>query len=119
MNARAVFHLISFLLIFLAGAIASCSIVSVVSGDPSRVVRALLYSGAITGVVGMAGWYFTRGPMHLSRRDGFGVVTFGWLIVALFGALPFVLTVEVSSPLTALFETVSGFTTNGASALFY
>lgn len=50
-------------------------------------------------------------------REGFAVVTFGWLTFAVFGALPYLLSGAISSPLDALFETMSGFTTTGSTIL--
>ena len=51
----------------------------------------------------------------LSARDGFVVVAFSWIVMSLFGAMPFVLTGVTDSFIDALFETVSGFTTTGAT----
>jgi len=50
-------------------------------------------------------------------RDGFLLVTLSWLIVSLLGALPFYITQAIPSFLDALFESISGFTTTGASIL--
>ncbi|MEI8216870.1 MAG: TrkH family potassium uptake protein [Eubacteriales bacterium] len=50
-------------------------------------------------------------------RDGFAIVSFSWLIASMFGALPFVISGSIPSYIDALFETVSGFTTTGASIL--
>ena len=51
----------------------------------------------------------------LSARDGFVVVAFSWIVLSLFGAIPFMLTGVTNSFIDALFETVSGFTTTGAT----
>ena len=59
----------------------------------------------------------TRGRIDLSRRDGFGIVTLGWVSASVFGALPYILTGTISDPVAAVFETMSGFTTTGASVL--
>jgi trk system potassium uptake protein TrkH len=53
----------------------------------------------------------------ITRRQAFLIVTFGWLSASIFGALPFYLSGAIHSPLDALFETVSGFTTTGSSVL--
>ena len=50
-------------------------------------------------------------------RDGFAVVALVWVFLSLFGALPFVLSGDIPSYVDAIFETVSGFTTTGASIL--
>ena len=53
----------------------------------------------------------------LSAREGYAVVTLSWLFVSLIGALPFYFSGAVKSPVDCLFETVSGFTTTGATIL--
>lgn len=50
-------------------------------------------------------------------REGFVIVSLSWIILSFFGALPFVLSGEIPSVVDAVFETVSGFTTTGASIL--
>ena len=50
-------------------------------------------------------------------REGFVLVGLAWILLSLFGALPFVISREIPHYIDALFETVSGFTTTGASIL--
>ena len=49
--------------------------------------------------------------------DGFAIVSFSWAILSLTGALPFYLSGQIPSFIDSFFETVSGFTTTGASVL--
>ena len=53
----------------------------------------------------------------LYARDGLAVVALAWLLMSLFGAMPFVLSGDIPRFVDAFFETVSGFTTTGASIL--
>ena len=53
----------------------------------------------------------------LGRRDAYLLVTLTWIIFSLFGCLPFLSSGYVSSPTDAFFETMSGFTTTGASVI--
>ena len=53
----------------------------------------------------------------LYARDGFAVVALAWVLMSAFGALPFVLSGDIPNYIDAFFETVSGFTTTGASIL--
>jgi trk system potassium uptake protein TrkH len=50
-------------------------------------------------------------------REGFALVGFAWIILSLFGMLPFLFSGAIASPVDAFFETVSGFTTTGSSIL--
>ncbi len=78
---------------------------------------ALLLSALLTLIAG-AGLFFTcRSERDLSLREGFAVVTFGWLLFSLFGALPFLFSGAIPGFIDAIFETMSGFTTTGATIL--
>lgn len=50
-------------------------------------------------------------------RDGLVIVALGWIVLSIFGALPFVISGDIPSFVDALFETISGFTTTGSSIL--
>jgi len=52
---------------------------------------------------------------NIQGKEGLAIVGFGWILVSVFGALPFVLSGSIPSWIDAFFETVSGFTTTGAS----
>ncbi|MGE5613568.1 MAG: potassium transporter TrkG, partial [Bacillota bacterium] len=53
----------------------------------------------------------------IHTRDGFAIVSLGWISVSFFGALPFIFSGAIPSFIDAFFETASGFTTTGASIL--
>jgi trk system potassium uptake protein len=76
-------------------------------------------SGAIAFGTGGLVAYLTRGEHRIGAREGFLVVGLTWLAAAGLGALPYLLTGEpqLSRPLDAYFESMSGFTTTGASVL--
>lgn len=60
--------------------------------------------------------FFTSDNLFFSA-EGFVTVSLGWIVLSIFGALPFFLSGEIPSFIDALFETVSGFTTTGATIL--
>ncbi len=74
---------------------------------------------AVTFSTGLCFWFlFRHEQQELKIRDGFLIVTLFWFVICTFAALPFVMAVDVDKGLTdALFESVSGFTTTGASIL--
>ncbi|MCK5068240.1 MAG: TrkH family potassium uptake protein [Bacteroidales bacterium] len=77
-----------------------------------------LLSGAITITVGMMAYLPVRlTPIELNRRDGYVIVTGAWILFSMFGTLPFLLTGSIPGFTDAFFETISGFTTTGASIL--
>lgn len=117
MNVRSVLCVLSFLLLIAGGAMACCSGVSIYCGDPLRVQRALNISSCVALLAGLLLKVTNRGKLDLSRKDGFAIVTLGWLSLGLFGAAPYVLSGVIPDPAGAIFETVSGFTTTGASVI--
>ncbi|MBW2688627.1 MAG: TrkH family potassium uptake protein [Deltaproteobacteria bacterium] len=76
-----------------------------------------LLAAAISAICGGLLFSGFRSETDLSVREGFAVVTFGWTLFAIFGALPFVISGAIPSYLNAFFETMSGFTTTGSTIL--
>ncbi len=79
----------------------------------------ILLATAITLGAGFTAWWTTKNieNKELKKKDGYLIVTFGWIMMSLFGTLPYILTGEIPNFTNAFFETVSGFTTTGASVL--
>ena len=80
-----------------------------------------LFSLAVTALLaGAAGLALTfRKPKNtvIYAREGFVVTSLSWIVMSLVGALPFCLAGQIPHYIDAVFETVSGFTTTGASIL--
>jgi trk system potassium uptake protein len=76
-----------------------------------------LVAGAAVSGAGLALERFTRGAQEVGVREGYLVICVTWLIAAVYGALPYMLErgPQLSRPVDALFEGMSGFTTTGAS----
>jgi trk system potassium uptake protein TrkH len=117
MNKRVVFHLVAMVTLVIGLSMGLCAALSFYWGDPAWAWKGLLNSSAITAFFAAGLLFVTRGDMNLSRRDGFGIVTFGWLFASVFGALPYILSGVIPHWVAAIFETMSGFTTTGASVL--
>jgi len=54
---------------------------------------------------------------HLRDMEGLAVVSIAWLAIALVGSLPFILSLTLTNPIDAFFESMSGFTTTGATVM--
>jgi trk system potassium uptake protein TrkH len=79
---------------------------------------ALGISSGISIALGAVAWFLTqRGDKTISKREGYIIVSIVWIVFSLFGALPFIISGHISSFTDAFFETISGFTTTGASIL--
>ena len=78
----------------------------------------LLICGILTALLGFIVWQATKKDRgELRKREGYIVVSLGWVVMSLFGAVPFVVHGGIPSYTDAFFETMSGFTTTGASIL--
>ncbi len=72
---------------------------------------------AICLVLGLSLTHKRPVSSNLYTREGFVAVALSWIVMSIFGAMPFVLCGDIPSYVDALFETISGFTTTGASIL--
>lgn len=116
-NIKAISKVLGILLMMNAGFMALCLPVSIYYGEHD--LMAIASSAAITALVGFSMKFFTRKlpDKELKKRDGYIVVTSGWIFMSIFGALPFVLSNSIPDFTNAFFETISGYTTTGASIL--
>ena len=80
-------------------------------------LSAYLYSMAGCLSVSIPVWFFTRRSRKLTIKDGFALVTFAWIVVAIAGSLPFYLTGAIPNYTDAWFESMSGVTTTGATII--
>lgn len=117
MNWRTVTKFTGYVLIVIGLSLAVCAGLSAWWEDPSRSVFAFSNAAALSLAVGLAMWMPLRANVEVTRRDGFGIVTFGWIAASIFGALPFVWSGAIPTWAGAFFETMSGFTTTGASVI--
>src|SRR5690606_11591907 len=78
----------------------------------------LLLSAGLTALTGLTLWLVFKHERHtLRKREGFLIAAAGWAVASFFGALPYVLSGAIPSFTDAYFETISGFTTTGATIL--
>lgn len=78
----------------------------------------ILISSSITMLLGGAIMLLTKNHRkEVQKKEGYLIVTFGWIIMAVIGTLPYMLSGVIPSFVDAFFETMSGFTTTGATIL--
>lgn len=71
----------------------------------------------LSSAIALMAWGGRFSEEQVTFREGFGVVGLGWIIIAFFGALPAYLSGDIPTFVDAYFESMSGFTTTGASIL--
>ena len=81
------------------------------------VMGVFLFTAALSALVGFLLHRVKAKSQIFYMREGFVATALCWLLISIVGAVPFVLTGCIPNPVDALFETVSGFTTTGASIL--
>ncbi len=91
-------------------------LVSVANGNDSA-LAALLISFTITFTVGIFPFIFVRKSAAISLKDGYMIIVLSWLLSFIFGMLPYALWGGPFTIINAWFESVSGFTTTGATIL--
>ncbi|HLO91831.1 MAG TPA: TrkH family potassium uptake protein [Lentimicrobium sp.] len=79
----------------------------------------IIYSAAITAAVGLILWFSRRNyeEREIGMREGYLIVLTVWIIISVFGALPYYISGAIPHYTDAFFETMSGFSTTGASIL--
>ena len=116
-NAALIAHIMGLLLALNGLFIFIAFPVGLYYGEPAAF--SFLYSSLICLVLGTAAFLITRGrySKEFRKREGFLIVTLGWLMMTFFGTLPYVLSGSIPSFTNAFFETMSGYTTTGATIL--
>ena len=114
-DLRNVGFMVGVMLIFIALMMLLPLGVSLLYGDGDAM--AIVWSALITIAAGLFLVLLQRKGKDIGLREGFAVVTLGWFSAALAGALPFYLSGAIPTFTDSVFESMSGFTTTGASIL--
>ncbi|WP_339701262.1 potassium transporter TrkG [uncultured Marixanthomonas sp.] len=116
LNLKIIIHLLGLLLVVNAGFMFLSALVSFIYKD--GVVLQIFNAGLITMAIGAISMLVTRNHRkEIQKREGYLIVAFGWLTMSLAGTLPYMLSGAIPSITNAFFETMSGYTTTGASIL--
>lgn len=116
MNHSLTFKILGSLLFIEAAFMTACLVVSLIYQENDTL--AFMQSIFVTSVAALIMRFFGRNANNaLSRRDSFLVVTLAWSVFSLFGTLPFMLGGYITDFTNAFFESMSGFTTTGATIL--
>ena len=115
MNYRIILRTLSVLLLFEA----VFMLVPVLTGLVYQETQTwwFVLSMSICALVGLLGRLIPFKDKSIYSKEGFMIVALSWVVMSLFGALPFYFSGSIPSYIDALFETVSGFTTTGSSIL--
>jgi len=117
MNIGLILNLVGVVLLFSSAFMILPIVLSILSKGED--LNALSISFLITLFSGILIYFLTKGQRkgELKRRDGFAIVTMSWLVMSLYGSLPYFFSGTSPSFTDAYFESMAGFTTTGASVL--
>ena len=116
LNYKIIFYLMGLLIVVNGGFMLLSSTISFYYKD--GVGNQMVIAGIVTILIGVIFMLSTKNHRKdLQKRDGYIIVTFGWIFMSLTGTLPYIFTGSIPSFTNAFFETMSGYTTTGASIL--
>jgi trk system potassium uptake protein TrkH len=116
LNYRLIYKILGSLQFLLGVLLLGCSLIAFYYHEDDGI--AFLISSVFTFSCGFVLKYMGRdADNNLSRRDAFLLVTVTWLVFSLFGMLPFIISGYIPNLTDAFFETMSGFSTTGATIL--
>ena len=116
MNYRMILRLICYILRVEAVCLLPSLGISFFKGETGAVIGTAA-TIVISALLSLVSFLLPPADKQIGAREGFLSVALCWVAVSLVGALPFCLSGAVPNYIDCLFETVSGFTTTGASVL--
>ena len=116
MNYAIVFRLLGDILLCEGALLLLPTVTSAIYGE-WFVLAVFLFTACICALLGLLLRQVRASSSIFYMREGFVTTALSWIVISVMGAVPFVLTGAIPDPVEALFETVSGFTTTGASIL--
>jgi trk system potassium uptake protein TrkH len=116
LNYKIIVFIMGLLLVFNGGFMLFSALVSAIYAE-SEGLDILAAAGVAVAAGGLV-MFLTRNHIKvLNKKDGYLIVTLGWLIMAFAGTMPYMFTGAITNYTDAFFETMSGFTTTGASII--
>jgi trk system potassium uptake protein len=115
MNYSIVIKIVGLLLMFEAALMIPSQLIAIFYHQSD--ISAFFYSIIITAITGFLLTRVKTKNKQIKTKEGLAIVAWGWLLASVFGALPFVLSGSIPSFVDALFETISGLTTTGATII--
>ena len=115
MNYKMIRNILGWLLLFECGFMLVPAVTALVFRE--REIWSFLITMLLCGAIGALCVRKKPKDPVLYAREGFVIVSLSWIVLSLFGAVPFFISGTIPNYVDAVFETVSGFTTTGASIL--
>ncbi|MEB8330246.1 TrkH family potassium uptake protein [Flavobacteriaceae bacterium KMM 6897] len=116
LNSKIIIHLMGLLLLCNGFFMLIAAFVSGIYKD--GVTLDITLAAIVTMLLGVVSMFYTRAhKKEVKRKEGYIIVTFGWLVMSVSGMLPYLFSGAIPDVTNAFFETMSGYTTTGASIM--
>ena len=116
MNYKMIFYNIGRILLIESFLLIIPTAIAIINSDGTAVAFAITILSLMA--IGVATTMKKPEKNSVYAKDGYIIVSLTWILISLFGALPFIISGYIPSFVDAFFETVSGFTTTGATILY-
>ncbi|MFK5974455.1 MAG: potassium transporter TrkG [Flavobacteriaceae bacterium] len=116
LNSKIIIHIMGLLLLCNGGFMLLAALLSGIYVD--GVTLDITMAAIVTMFIGVFAMFSTRGhKKEVKRKEGYIIVTFGWVVMSISGMLPYLFSGAIPDVTNAFFETISGYTTTGATIL--
>lgn len=116
LNSKIIIHIMGLLLLCNGVFMLMSALVSGIYNDGATIDITL--AAIVTMLFGVLAMFYTRDhKKEVKRKEGYIIVTFGWIVMSVSGMLPYLFSGAIPTVTNAFFETISGYTTTGASIL--
>lgn len=115
MNKKMVFRTVGRLAQIVSLLLLVPAVVAIIYGETKQFFAFLITAALAFGVGALISLFTKTKNRVIYAKDGFAITALAWIVLSLIGAVPFTISGDIPSYVDAVFETVSGFTTTGAS----
>ncbi len=115
MRIKVILHIVGGLMVLLGFCLLFPAIVGLYFGEADAVD--FLFLAILVLPSGLVIYWIFKSPLNIRYREGFAIVTLSWVIISAVGAIPFITTGVLPNYADAFFESISGFTTTGATVI--
>lgn len=117
LNLSVVFNVLGLILLIISISILSCIPVALIYNEPTS---SFYQSSLVSFLFGLLLYLLSlksSDSKDLTKRDAYFTVTVSWILITIIGALPYLFSQTIPNVEDAIFESISGFSTTGASIL--
>ena len=117
LHTKSIARILGHLMIITGLAMTVPLILAAIGGNPQIILGFLIPAAFSLALGGGLSLSYRDAPRSITMKDGMFLTVLSWVLISCFGAMPYLLTGVTHSPISALFESISSYTTTGATIL--